>query len=121
MVGVALICLSRAVPALVILLYHGGFTWFFPVVGSLLFITFSYCAWRGERWAYYLLMFLNLIGCILSFLVFVSPPDAASLVLTIFLLAAGVGGGLLLSLSEDTHTFMAAQRKRFASEARDYE
>lgn len=38
-----------------------------------------------------------------------------------FLLAAGVGGGLLLSLSEDTHTFMGAQHRRFASEARDDE
>jgi hypothetical protein len=121
LIGVALICLSRAVPALVILVSHGGFTWFFPVVGALLFITFGYCAWRGERWAYYLLMFLNIIGCMLSFLVIVSPPDAASLVLTIFLLAAGVGGGLLLSLSEDTHTFMTTQRRRLASETRNYE
>jgi uncharacterized membrane protein len=121
LVGVTLICLSRAVPALVILLYQGGFSWFFPVVGALLFITLSYCAWRGERWAYYLLMFLNIIGCILSLLVIVSPPKGASLALTIFLLAAAICGALLLSLSEDTQTFMGAQRRRFASDPRDYE
>lgn len=121
LLGVALICLSRAVPALVMLLYYGGFIWFFPVVGALLFITLGYCAWRGERWAYYLLIFLNIIGCILSLLVMVSPPDTASLVLTVFTLATAVCGGLALSLSEETHTFMASQRRRFASERLNYD
>ena len=116
-----MISLARVVPALVSLLYQRGFTWFFPVVGALLFITLGYCAWRGERWAYYFLLFLNIIGCILTFLVIFSPPDAASLVLMVFMLGSAIFGGILLSISEDTHTFMSAQRRRFASETRDYE
>ena len=112
-----MICLSRAVPALVIFLNQGGLTWFFPAVGAFLFMTVGYCAWRGERWAYYSLMFMNIVRCILSILVVVSLLDEATRLLTVFLLSASIGGGLLLLLSEGTHRFMGAQRKRFASES----
>lgn len=80
-------------------------------------MTVGYSASRGEQWAYYSLMFMNIVGCILSILVVVSLPDEATRLLTVFLLSEGIGGGLLLLLSEGTHRFMAAQRKRFALES----
>ena len=105
--------------ALALICYRQNFAWFFPVVEALLFITIGYTAWRGERWAYYFLMFLNIIGCAVTIFAILAAPNAATLLVTICLLASAACGGVLLSISEATHRFMSAQRNRFAAEAGD--
>jgi hypothetical protein len=121
LIGITSIILSRLIPAFVSLLHQDGFSWFFPIVGALLFLTLGYCAWRGERWAYYFLMFLNIIDCILAFLVIFSPPELASFILTVLMFGLAIFGGVWLSISESTHTFMDAQRRLFISETRSYQ
>jgi len=73
--------------------YPEGLRWYLPVAGALRFLNLSDCAWRDERWAYYSLMFLNIIGCLTPLLLISSPRDPSFLELTIILLGASIGRG----------------------------
>ena len=94
--------------ALALICYRQNFAWFFPVVEALLFITIGYTAWRGERWAYYFLMFLNIIGCAVTIFAILAAPNAATLFVTICLLASAVCGGVLLSIQAAEGTTVKA-------------
>lgn len=113
--GSSLICLPKGLLAIYALL--SDLPWFFPAVGAAIFSNLAYCAWRGERWAYYLLLFLCAIGILSSMVLFVAAKDSAPLFPVIVEAIGMMIGGCLLVLHPSSKEFLEQQRGRFKSAA----
>jgi|GEM_PF-6150749 len=109
--GAALICFPRVVSAFST--FASGLPWLMSAAGAALFLNLAYCAWRGERWAYYLLMFLCILGLALSAVLLPTAKTTAELVFRILeILGVALGAGLT-GLHPRSKEFMHQQSIRF--------
>lgn len=115
LIGSSLICISRGLHALYAFMMD--LPWFFPVVGAALFVNLAYCAWRGERWAYYLLMFLCVVGLVLSVVFLLAASGPSAVLLGIFEMLGVTIGACLIALHPGSMEFMEQQRIHFSSPA----
>lgn len=113
LIGVSLICISRCVDVLRAFLTDQS--WFFPAIGAGIILNLAYCAWRGERWAYYLLIFLSVICLILSAVLLVAASSLGELIFPVILLIAILTGIVLLVAHPGVREFMDDQRMRFGA------
>jgi hypothetical protein len=111
--GSSLICIPRGLYALYAFMMD--LPWFFPIVGTALLVNLAYCAWRGERWAYYLLMFMCIIGLILSVVLLLAARSPGALLLGILEILGVTTGTFLIALHPGSIEFMEQQRIRFCS------
>ena len=111
--GSSLICVPRGLYALYAFMMD--LPWFFPAVGTALFVNLAYCAWRGERWAYYLLMFLCIIGLPLSLVLMIAADGPVMVSLGILEILGVTIGACLIALHPGSIEFMDQQRIRFSS------
>ena len=111
--GSSLICIPRGLYALYAFMM--GLPWFFPTVGTALFVNLAYCAWRGERWAYYLLMVLSIVGLVLSVVLLIAADGPGMVSLGILEILGVTIGACLIALHPGSIEFMDQQRIRFSS------
>jgi hypothetical protein len=107
----ALICIPRCVYILLALMTDQPC--FYQAFGAGLALKLAYCAWRGERWAYYLLSFLTTLGLLISGLLLVAVHNATELILLVLALIATLAELLLFVVHPGVKDFMEVQRMRF--------
>ena len=119
LLGSSLICIPRGLYALYAFMMD--LPWFFPTVGTAIFVNLAYCAWRGERWAYYLLMFLCIVGLVLSVIVLLllTASGPGALFLGILEMLGVTIGACMIALHPSSNKFMEQQRIRFSSTPND--
>ena len=112
--GAALICLPNCADAIYSL--SSGGPWIFPAIGAGLAVNLAYCAWRGELWAYYLLLFLNCIGLALTAVVFLAVSGIVSIIVLVSSFFASCLGMGMIVIPDGSKKFMSDQRLRFRSQ-----
>ncbi len=113
--GSSLICIPRGLYSLYAFMMN--LPWFLPALGTAIFANLAYCAWRGERWAYYLLMFLCIVGLVLSMVLLIAAEGIGMVSLGILQILGVTIGACLIALHPDSLEFMDQQRMRFSSES----
>lgn len=110
--GAALICLPRG--GLAIYAFTTGLPWFILAAGAAFVLNVAYCAWRGERWAYYLLMFLCILNLVLAGVFLPTVHSTAELLLRVLeIISVALGGGLI-GIHPRAQEFMQEQSVRFS-------
>ena len=69
------------------------------------------------RWAYYLLMFLCIVGLVLSMVLLIAAEGIGMVSLGILQILGVTIGACLIALHPDSLEFMDQQRMRFSSES----
>lgn len=112
-IGVLLLALPRLVS--VVWAFSKQHSWYYPLIGLGLILNLGYCVWRGERWAYYLLIFL----CALILLIDgIQLLAVSNMVNFVFMLASPlcvVLGMVMLMVHPNIPDFLNRQRERFSA------
>lgn len=98
----------------VILAFSNQQSYYYPVIGLGLVLNLAYCAWRGERWAYYLLIFLSTLLILIDGILLLVVPDMVGFVFMLVLLLFVVLGIVMLMVHPKIREFLNEQRKRFS-------
>lgn len=109
----SLICIPRGLYSLYAFMMD--LPWFFPAVGTAILANLAYCAWRGERWAYYLLMFFCIVGLALSVVLLIAADGIGVVSLGILQILGVMIGACLIALHPSSQDYMDQQRIRFSS------
>jgi len=109
--GTSLLCIPRLAEFLFALCT--GNPWFYAAVGAAIAINLTYCAWRGERWAYYLLFGLSLISLLTSGFLLLAAPSLMVILLLLLPPSLVLAGLLLLALHPGVREFLDNQILKF--------
>lgn len=110
LLGSALICLPRL--GVTALYFLTAAPWRYPLVVTLLVIQLSYLAWRGERWAYYLVHFLSAFSLVGLLFTMVSPRSWVDILVAIPAFLLTLTGMIVLGFSSQVQPFLDAQRQK---------
>ncbi len=111
-IGISLLGLPRLVS--VILAFSKQYSWYYPVIGLGLIVNLAYCAWRGERWAYYLLIFFSALILLIDGIQLLAVSNVISFVFMLVSPLCLVLGILMLMVHPKIREFLNQQRKRFS-------
>jgi hypothetical protein len=98
----------------VILAFSKQYSWYYPVIGLGLILNLAYCAWRGERWAYYLLILLSALLLLIDGIQLLAVSNMVSFVFMLLSPLCVMLGILVLMVNPKISEFLNQQRKRFS-------